>query len=68
MTSEIDLSLGVSYITSSMACSSIERSPLAPVLRSMAFLAALNSASSVNVSLTSSISNKRWYCFVKAFL
>ena len=45
----------------------IERRPRAPVLRSIACVAIADSASSVKVSLTSSISNRRWYCLTSAF-
>ena len=46
--------------------SMIARSPLAPVLRSNAFLAIAINASSSNVSFTPSISNNLWYCFTRA--
>jgi hypothetical protein len=46
----------------------IERSPLAPVLRSIAFLEIAPSASSGRVRSTLSISNSRWYCLTSAFL
>ncbi len=45
----------------------IDRKPRAPVLRLMARLAMAESASGVNVSLTPSISNRRWYCLTRAF-
>ena len=45
----------------------IERSPRAPVLRGSPFGRSPCSASSVNSSRTSSISNSRWYCLTSAF-
>ena len=59
---------GNSNIVSNKMSSMIERNPRAPVLRSMARLAIATRASSVNVSLASSSSNKRWYCLTSAFL
>ena len=46
----------------------MERSPRAPVLRSMARLAMADIASSGKVSFTPSISNSRWYWRTSAFL
>ena len=45
----------------------IERRPRAPVLRLSARPATTFKASSVKVSLTPSISNRRAYCLTKAF-
>ena len=59
---------GNSNITSSNACSIIERNPRAPVLRSNARLAIAPNAASRNSSSTPSMANSFWYCLVNAFL
>nr|CAA99538.1 hypothetical protein [Bacillus subtilis] len=58
---------GSSNITSSMMPSMIERSPRAPVLRSIAFLAISESASSSNSSSTLSSSSIFLNCLTRAF-
>src|SRR2546430_4799291 len=55
-------------MVSSRMPSMIERSPRAPVLRSIALRAMAPSASSARVRSIDSISNSRWYCFTSAFL
>src|SRR5581483_7279852 len=60
--------LGRWYIRSSISSSRIIRRPRAPTLRARASRAMACRASSVNLSLTFSNSNKRWYCLVIAFL
>src|SRR5947207_5307022 len=55
-------------MVSSRIPSMMERSPRAPVLRSMALRAMALSASSASVRSIDSISNSRWYCFTSAFL
>src|SRR5205085_1256055 len=55
-------------MVSSRMPSMIERSPRAPVLRSMALRAMALNASSASVRSIDSISNRRWYCFTGAFL
>src|SRR3954468_19434295 len=67
-TSSTPSRLGRSNMVSSRMPSMIERSPRAPVLRSMALRAMALSASSASVRLIDSISNSRWYCFTSAFL
>src|SRR5437868_2611959 len=67
-TSSTPSRLGRSNIVSSRIPSMIERSPRAPVLRSMALRAMAPSASSASVRSIDSISNSRWYCFTSAFL
>ena len=58
---------GTSNITSIIISSMIERSPRAPVLRSMALAAMAFNASGSNSNLVSSRDNNFWYCFTKAF-
>ena len=60
--------VGISYIIGLMNSSTIERSPRAPVSRSIAFLAMARSASSLNSRITSSSAKRYSYCFVSAFL
>src|SRR6266478_1892572 len=67
-TSSTPSRLGRSNMVSSRMPSMIERSPRAPVLRSMALRAMAPSASSASVRSIDSISNSRWYCFTSAFL
>ena len=55
---------GILYITSSIASSNIERSPLAPVLRLIASFATARRAFSVKVSFTSSKPNIASYCLI----
>ena len=59
---------GALYITSFIISSIMERSPLAPVLREIAFSAIASIAASSNSSLTPSISRSFSYCFTSAFL
>src|SRR6266576_2114119 len=66
-TSSTPSRLGRSNIVSSRIPSLIERSPRAPVLRSIAFREIAASASSARVRSTLSISNSRWYCLTSAF-
>src|SRR6202000_2339225 len=54
-------------MVSSRMSSRMERRPRAPVLRAMALRATAFRASSVNVRPTFSMSNRRTYCFTKAF-
>ncbi|MNS50027.1 hypothetical protein D3C72_826640 [compost metagenome] len=54
-------------MVSSRMPSRMERRPRAPVLRVIAFLATADRASSVKVSVTFSISNRRLYCLTRAF-
>lgn len=65
---EILSSDGISYITSIIAFSIIERSPLAPVFLSRLFLAIALTASSVISNWTSSYSKSFLYCLTRAFL
>src|SRR6266702_5444480 len=67
-TSSTPSRLGRSNMVSSRMPSMIERSPRAPVLRSIALRAMAPSASSASVRSIDSISNSRWYCFTSAFL
>ncbi len=66
--SSMVLSEGILYMVSIITLSIMERSPLAPVLRSNALSAMAQMASSSKVSCTSSMSNSFWYCLIKAFL
>src|SRR5450631_3388366 len=59
--------LGRSNMVSSRILSIMERSPRAPVLRSIAFRAMAPSASSAKLRSILSISNSRWYCLTSAF-
>ena len=59
---------GKSYMVCSNTASRIDRSPRAPVLRSMALLATARNASSRKSTSTSSISNSLVNCLVREFL
>jgi hypothetical protein len=59
---------GRSYMGSSSICSRMERSPRAPVFRSIALRATARRASSRISSSHPSISNIFMYCLVRAFL